>query len=120
MIAWALYQLAHQPAYQSALRAECLSYGDSLPFDQMDELPYLDAVTKEVLRCNPSIPSTVSRIRLWSVSILAEEKIREARKDDLIPLAEQVKNIDGQTMTEIPIKKGEVVRLDASVSEMRG
>jgi len=68
-IAWALHRLATNPDVQDRLRAECLSYGEGLPFEQMDTLPYLNAVVMETLRMNPSIPSTVNRDpgfwRLW-------------------------------------------------------
>lgn len=59
-MAWGLLHLAHHQQIQSTLRAECLGYGEALSFDQMDELAYLDAVVKEILRMNPSIPNTVS------------------------------------------------------------
>lgn len=68
-IAWCLYQLAQNIEVQDRLRAECLSYGEGLVFGQMDTLPYLDAVVKETLRTNPSIPSTVRSRRYSSVAV---------------------------------------------------
>jgi cytochrome P450 len=59
-MAWGLLHMALNQEAQSALRTECLGYGESLSFDHMDELPYLDATIKEMLRMNPSIPNTVS------------------------------------------------------------
>jgi hypothetical protein len=61
-ISWALHALARHPQMQSKLRTECQVYGESLPFEQLDQLPYLDAVVMEVLRVYPSLPSTVSGI----------------------------------------------------------
>jgi cytochrome P450 len=61
-ISWALHALACRPQRQSRLRTECQAYGESLPFEQLDQLPYLDAVVMEVLRVYPSLPSTVSGI----------------------------------------------------------
>lgn len=58
-MAFGLRLISISPQIQSALRIECLGYGDSLPYDQIDTLPYLDAVVKEMLRCFPSIPGTV-------------------------------------------------------------
>lgn len=63
-MAWGLLHLAISQEAQSRLRTECLGYGEALAFDQMDELPYLDAVVKEMLRMNPSIPNTVGRHRM--------------------------------------------------------
>jgi cytochrome P450 len=59
-ISWALFRLARDPVVQTQLRNECLAYGEALPFEQLDELPFLDAVLMETLRMHPSAASTVS------------------------------------------------------------
>ncbi|RSH93858.1 hypothetical protein EHS25_006507 [Saitozyma podzolica] len=92
-ISWALHALACRPQMQTKLRTECLAYGESLPFEQLDQLPYLDAVVMEVLRVYPSLPST----------------IREAQKDDIIPLAEPIQDRNGKTVSSIRIRRGQVI-----------
>lgn len=92
-ISFGLYDLACHPDVQSRLRAEIFECGDNLPFDQIDELPYLDAVVKEIMRINPSLPGTV----------------RQAQKDDIIPLTEPVTLTNGKVVTDIHIQKGQLV-----------
>lgn len=58
-MAWCLFHLAGSPVIQSRLRDECLPYGDTISMDDLDGLPFLDMVVKEVFRLNPSIPTTV-------------------------------------------------------------
>lgn len=94
-ISFGLYDLARHPDIQSRLRAEILECGDNLPFNQIDELPYLDAVVKEIMRINPSLPGTV----------------RQAQKDDIIPLAEPVILTNGKVVTDIHIRKGQLVHV---------
>ncbi|WVQ99007.1 hypothetical protein IAU59_006139 [Kwoniella sp. CBS 9459] len=94
-IAFGMYQLAQHREMQERLRAEVLSYGDNLPYEQMDDLPFLDAVVKEILRINPSLPGTV----------------RQAARDDMIPLAEPVKLTDGRLVSELKIRKGQIVHI---------
>lgn len=97
-ISFGLYDLARHPDVQSRLRAEIFECGDNLPFDQIDELPYLDAVVKEIMRINPSLPGTV----------------RQAQKDDIIPLAEPVTLTNGKVGTDIHIQKGQLVSIPVS------
>ncbi|KIR28738.1 cytochrome P450 [Cryptococcus deuterogattii LA55] len=94
-ISFGLYDLTCHPDIQSRLRTEILECGDNLPFDQIDELPYLDAVVKEIMRINPSLPGTV----------------RQAQKDDIIPLAKPVTLTNGKVVTDIHIRKGQLVHV---------
>ncbi|WWC89837.1 uncharacterized protein L201_004765 [Kwoniella dendrophila CBS 6074] len=94
-IAMGLYQLATHSPVQDTLRSELLGYGDNLPFEQIDELPYLDAVVKEILRINPSLPGTV----------------RQAQQDDIIPLSEPVTLTNGKVVHELNIRKGQLVHV---------
>lgn len=64
VMSFGLRLIAISPHIQTTLRTECLGYGDSLPYEQMDALPYLDAVVREMLRCFPSIPGTVRGLGL--------------------------------------------------------
>ncbi|OCF40611.1 hypothetical protein I317_05542 [Kwoniella heveanensis CBS 569] len=94
-IAFGMYQLAQHRDIQDQLRAEVFPYGDNLPYEQMDDLPFLDAVVKEILRINPSLPGTV----------------RQAAKDDIIPLAQPVTLMDGKVVSELKIRKGQIVHI---------
>jgi cytochrome P450 len=69
--AWALYALSRDLDVQAKLRDELLSVStDSPTMDDMNGLPYLDAVVREALRVHAPVPATV----------------RIAMKDDVIPL----------------------------------
>jgi cytochrome P450 len=107
-ISWALHALACRPQMQTKLRTECLAYGESLPFEQLDQLPYLDAVVMEVLRVYPSLPSTVSGIAS-RLDAAYTPQIREAQKDDIIPLAEPIQDRNGKTVSSIRIRRGQVI-----------
>ncbi|KAG8885000.1 hypothetical protein FRB97_002507 [Tulasnella sp. 331] len=83
---WGLYALAKAPSVQSKLRAELLA----LPFDapgmeELNSLPYLDNVVKEVLRLHAPVPMTR----------------RMPLQDTMIPLAIPVVNKEGQEVHEI-------------------
>lgn len=60
IMAWCLFHLAGSPSVQPRLREECLPYGDTISMEDLDGLPFLDMIVKEVFRLNPSIPTTVS------------------------------------------------------------
>ena len=53
--------------------------------DELNALPYLDAVVREVLRLHSPVQST----------------LRVAMKDDIIPLAEKIKNGKGEWIDHI-------------------
>ena len=70
---WCLFALTQAPEVQRKLREELLSVDTDKPdMDQLNSLPYLDAVVRETLRVHSPVPNTM----------------RVAKKDDLIPLAE--------------------------------
>lgn len=72
-LSWFLYDISH-PEYhsiQSKLRQELLSVESERPsMEEINALPYLDAVVRETLRLNSVLDTTV----------------RIASQDDLIPL----------------------------------
>ncbi|KAG5634386.1 hypothetical protein H0H81_002149, partial [Sphagnurus paluster] len=78
---------------QNKLREELMeakrTYGD-VPYDELVELPYLDAVCRETLRLHPPIPILV----------------REALQDASVPLLTPVKGFDGREMDSILVPKG--------------
>ena len=64
-LTWALIELALHPDKQDRLRKELAEFTHKDPsYDQMtNELPYLDAVTREVLRVHPPIAVTGRIVR---------------------------------------------------------
>lgn len=88
-----LYLLTQHPEIQNKLREELMeakrTYGD-VPYDELVELPYLDAVCRETLRLHPPIPILV----------------REALQDASVPLLTPVKGLDGREMDSILVPKG--------------
>ncbi|KAG8902485.1 hypothetical protein FRC00_005948 [Tulasnella sp. 408] len=98
-LSWLLYDLAN-PKYQSIqskLREELLSVETDRPsMEELNALPYLDAVVRETLRRNSVLDTTV----------------RIATKDDVIPLAKPFVDRQGVERTGIRIKRGEQIALN--------
>ncbi|KAI5118123.1 hypothetical protein M0805_008032 [Coniferiporia weirii] len=91
---WCLFALSKRQDIQSRLRAELLSVPtDELSMEELNALPFLDAVVRETLRVHAAVPATG----------------RVAMRDDVIPLNEPFVDTRGRTQTEIRIKKGEGV-----------
>ncbi|CCM01003.1 uncharacterized protein FIBRA_03051 [Fibroporia radiculosa] len=84
--------LAEHPDVQEKLRAEVLDAhaGESLVYDELDQLPLLDSVCRETLRLNP--PAVFST--------------RVASRDTILPLAEPIVGVDGSLISDIPVVKG--------------
>ncbi|KAH7101929.1 cytochrome P450 [Auriculariales sp. MPI-PUGE-AT-0066] len=97
---WALYALATQPGVQQKLRDELVEIGTDMPsLDALNALPYLDAVVRETLR-------------LYGVVIFIT---REAVADDIIPLSEAVTLDTGEVVTQIEIRKGDMINVPISL-----
>jgi hypothetical protein len=123
-IAWALHHLALRPDMQDTLR-EALLRHDTITYDQVETLEYLDAFVKEVLRVCPSIVGTVGRYVLSCPSVrrspmsltmlgtrnllLTRNQLRQATRNDIIPLATPIRLVDGSMASEISIRKGQFV-----------
>ncbi|PPQ79656.1 hypothetical protein CVT26_015782 [Gymnopilus dilepis] len=91
---WALYALTQQPDVQTKLREELFTIGTDNPtMDELNSLPYLDAVVRETLRIHAPVPMTM----------------REAVRDDIIPLGQPVRDLKGNLLDSIRIKKGQTV-----------
>lgn len=91
---FALLSLATYPAVQSRLREELLSVSNDDPnMDELNALPYLDAVVKEALRLHSVVPG-LNRL---------------SQQDDVIPLSTPFTDKHGRIRTEIAITKGDSV-----------
>jgi cytochrome P450 len=93
LVTWALFALALAPTAQTKLRTELRAH----PLDArvMDGLPYLDAVVREVLRLHAPVSSTH----------------RIATEDDVIPLAEPMRDRRGRLISEIRVAKGDFISI---------
>lgn len=93
---WLLYDLS-LPQYthiQTKLRAELASVASSSPsMEEINALPYLDAVIRENLRINAPVAGTH----------------RTAAKDDLIPLSTPIVDRKGVKRWEVRVEKGDVM-----------
>ncbi|GAA5969353.1 hypothetical protein JCM8115_003109 [Rhodotorula mucilaginosa] len=100
---WTLFALAQKHEIQTKLRNElrearrkALAEGrDELDSRELDALPYLDAVCREILRFDPPVTATV----------------RHSAITDHIPLSKPVRSATdpNKTISSIPVKKGQVV-----------
>lgn len=99
LLCWTLLMLARHPATQTKLREEMRQFVDesgreTLTYEDLAALPYLDAVIKETLRMRSPVPST----------------IRVAAHDAVIPLSRPYPTRDGKsTLNHVFVKKGEEV-----------
>ncbi|KAK0228974.1 cytochrome P450 [Armillaria fumosa] len=97
-LSWTFLELARHPEVQDRLRAEIrekerliFARGDiEFSVQDLDSMPYLTAVVKEVLRVNP-IVHTIARA---------------AAQDDVLPLSKPMTLTTGKTVQEIAIPKG--------------
>ncbi|ESK92120.1 cytochrome p450 [Moniliophthora roreri MCA 2997] len=100
-LSWTLLELCRYPEMQTRLREEIrakkrelASKGNTtgaLTVEDLESLPYLNAVIKESLRYNP----------------VAIHIHRAATTDDVIPLSEPILTSDGQYISEILVQKGQ-------------
>ncbi|KAK7026770.1 hypothetical protein VNI00_015427 [Paramarasmius palmivorus] len=89
---WALLALTDNVEAQTKLREETLSVSTDMPtMEQLNALPYLDAVVREALRLYAPVSET-SRV---------------LAKDDVIPLGEPFTDKNGDIHHEVRAKKGQ-------------
>ncbi|KAL0066804.1 hypothetical protein AAF712_006203 [Marasmius tenuissimus] len=93
-VIFTLLELARHPEVQWKLRQELQELNEFTP-DNISNLPYLDAVTKEGLRMHAASPRT-DRIALV---------------DDVIPLSKPMTTTSGEKITSIPIKAGQIIQI---------
>jgi cytochrome P450 len=78
------------PSIQDRLRTELLEAPTQLTYDDLHNLPYLDAICRETLRLYP--PVSISE--------------REAMADHTVPLRYPIKGKNGEEIREIRVRKG--------------
>jgi len=91
-MSWALYALTQNKHVQTKLRQEISDVSTDNPtMDDLNGLPYLDAVVRETLRLYPAVPAV----------------IRAAKKDDCIPLNKPFTDTKGVVHHQIRVTKGQ-------------
>ncbi|TRM60984.1 cytochrome P450 [Schizophyllum amplum] len=89
-----VHLLATHPDVQDRLRAEIRAarkeHGARMSYDQLETLPYLDALCRETLRLYPPIP----------------QLLRKTRKDVVMPFGTSVTGVNGQSLSEVFVPKG--------------
>ena len=73
-----LHELGHRPDIQDKILEELknvLSPGQELTLDDMDKLPYLEAVVKESIRRHPTVPSIPPWMTLADIDIKTDDRI---------------------------------------------
>ncbi|KDR83061.1 hypothetical protein GALMADRAFT_238857 [Galerina marginata CBS 339.88] len=94
--AWALFALTQNWDAQGKLRDELLTVGTDNPtMDELQALPYLDAVVRETLRVHTPVSFTA----------------RVATKDDFIPFGEPIKDRNGNMLDGIRVRNGETISI---------
>ncbi|KAJ7935386.1 cytochrome P450 [Mycena leptocephala] len=95
---WAVLELARQPKIQSRLRSEIRSMERTIQArgsyefttNDIESMPYLQAVVKEVLRFHP----------------VSFNNFRQSATDDVLPLFRPLTLRSGEVITELPVPKG--------------
>jgi len=97
---WALYALTQSPGIQVKLRHELLSTPTDNPsMDELNDIPYLDAVVREALRLYAPVPLT----------------LRVAVKDDILPLGSPVRTTKGDLLDSIQFVVGRLLEVETLI-----
>ncbi|KAJ7137572.1 cytochrome P450 [Mycena crocata] len=95
-VTWALFALTQDLDAQTRLREELFTLSTDNPtMDELDSLPYLECVVREVLRLYAPVPVTS----------------RMATRDDILPLATPVTDANGTVHESIRVRKGDNIRI---------
>ncbi|EIN14704.1 cytochrome P450 [Punctularia strigosozonata HHB-11173 SS5] len=93
---WVLFSLTQAQNVQQKLREELLSVPTDTPsMDELDVLPYLDAVIREAMRIHAPVGVTT----------------RVAMKDDVIPVKEPYVDKYGNMHCEIRVNRGDFIHI---------
>ncbi|KAI0657158.1 cytochrome P450 [Cubamyces menziesii] len=102
-----LHLLAMHPHEQQKLREELIAARDDgtgnlrdLDYDEVMELPYLDAVCRETLRRYSPVRAV----------------FRVVRKDAMLPLSAPIRGLDGSLINAVPVTKGMRIATDIEAS----
>jgi len=103
-LTWYLWELAKHPESQERVRAEIIATrakngGKELSMADLDGMAYTQATLKESMRLHPIV--------YWLV--------REAGRDDVIPLAFPITTKSGEQITSIPVMKGTTIDIPIDV-----
>ncbi|PVG01510.1 cytochrome P450 [Serendipita vermifera] len=91
---WGLFSLAIHKPIQDRLRQELRTISTDFPsMEELNSLPYLDAVVREILRYHSVVLGTV----------------RAATEDDVIPLETEFIDRHGKTRNSINVRKGDSI-----------
>ncbi|KAF7342359.1 Cytochrome P450 [Mycena venus] len=105
-LSWSLFELAQHPDVQEKLREEIRAAeqairnrGDTeFTYADFEAMPYTIAVMKETFRFHPVSYNTM----------------REAARDEVLPLSKPLVSKSGKTITEIPIPKNTILVVSIS------
>ncbi|KAK0191590.1 cytochrome P450 [Armillaria mellea] len=100
-VSFTLFHLAKDPDVQKRLRQEIRDLSD-FSYDHIQSLSYLDVVCREGLRLHPAGPRT-DRIAL---------------EDDVLPLSQPLTTVDGDIVSSIAIKAGQVFQIPSVVQNV--
>ncbi|KAH8831456.1 cytochrome P450 [Flagelloscypha sp. PMI_526] len=93
-LSWTIYALCKHPHIQNKLREELLSLSPDNPtMEELNSLPYLGNVVKEVLRLYSPVTMTA----------------RQAIEDHVVPLGTPVTDRDGKIVSNIVVRKGQQI-----------
>jgi cytochrome P450 len=84
-VTWTLYALSQVPSVQSKLRDELRAAPSNPSMDELNALPYLEKVSREVLRLHSPVVFT----------------IRAATEDTVVPVSKPYVDRYGKTRNEI-------------------
>ncbi|KAI0713469.1 PAH-inducible cytochrome P450 monooxygenase PC-PAH 4 [Earliella scabrosa] len=114
-----LYELARNPDYQDrmrkeiqALRARVIERGSESSDLTMEELDSLVLTMNAIKARSISLSYAKQQLTLYETlrfHSIVPQLPRVAAKDDVLPLAYPIVSTTGETLTEIPIKSGQVV-----------
>ena len=128
-INWILYELSRHPEFQKAVRdeieatrAQAALRGDGeLSVADLDSMKCMVALIKVCHHSRAYLENSAVEFRLVTVKYITQETLRyhpiapflerEAGRDDVIPLAMPQTTITGETITEVPVRKGQHIMM---------